>query len=154
MFAEGYYYGTLLGGQTGESIRKGTPQITLVWKVTHAWNGEKYEPLLNPENKEVVLYFTERTEDRTIGQLNALGFNGNYRKPEFSVKHGPLQCKHEDYNGKLEERWNIPGARAKKASEDTLRMLEERWKSITSGAVEQPPVDESDGLPAPEMVPF
>jgi len=40
-------------------------------------------------------------------KLKAVGFNEDWTNPAFSVKEFELYCKHEEYNGDQQERWDI-----------------------------------------------
>jgi hypothetical protein len=65
-------------------------------------------------------------------RLTALAFNGDFENPD--VTHEPVQltCKHEEYQGKTQERWDLAefATRERQAPQaDEIRKLKARWNT-------------------------
>jgi len=124
---------------------KGTPYLEVCFEV-------------ESHKKFVKLWLTEKSMDRTMKLLADLGFNNDFKNPVMQAK-GPfdLECKHEEWNGKVYESWTFWGVRqaapiaASKAAE-----LSARYKSV-AGVVPKPatpmPTPAPSRAPAVPLVP-
>ncbi len=162
-------YGAYLVGATTTKASTGTPQIVLEFKVSFRAENGQWKALPEQKERRVYLSLSSAAWSYSQEKLNALGFNGDFNAPKFSATKSQLVCTHETYNNKLHERWDLPGGggrQLEKAPDDMIRDLNARWQSMSAPPIgqpeyappaaqtERPPVDESDGLPAPEVVPF
>lgn len=121
---------------------KGTPYLEVTFEV-------------ESHKKFVKLWLTEKSADRTMRLLSDLGFNGDFKNPVLANK-GPfdLECKHEEFNGKVYESWMFWGVRqappivASKAAE-----LSARYKSI-AGVVPKPAAPMPPAVSKPPAAPI
>ena len=93
MIDPGTYEAQLTDWGTGSSV-KGTPYVWTKWSVEE-------------ESRTVYSYLSSKAFDISFKKLNALGFNGDFTNPDFEKKHTELSCTHEEYDGKLKERWDF-----------------------------------------------
>lgn len=132
MTPEGIYQGLLVNATYAKWGAKETPGMRLDFKciaykttVSAGW-----EKLREPVDASVYLYTSDKSWEYTEAKLYKLGFNGKFREPQFAddtYESGVvLNCKHEDYNGKTQVRWDVSFGSAKPA--DDIDALEEKWR--------------------------
>ena len=145
----GYYYGRLVEIGTDRSS-KGTPCIYIVWEVTHQDVGGEWAPM-QAERRTTRWWTNEKAESFTVDKLIALGFNGDLDRPEFTGPNDPrkgitLECRHEEYQGKVQERWDTPAAQVERTpwKGDEKRTFKAKFQ--TRRAASQAP---TAGAPAP-----
>lgn len=113
---EGAYLGTLTKGAVGVVGKKNTPAMCLTFQV-------------EDQVRTVYLYLSEAALPHTEKKLVSLGFNGIYEAPEFTrTERVELRCKHEEYEGKTMERWDL-GFLPKPADKDTLSTLSAKFRA-------------------------
>lgn len=122
----GNYVGKPISGRYTESKQKGTPSVEVTFDVM----GHK---------KVIHFYLSEKAEERSMLLLKELGFNNNWEAMAFSDVEVELQCKHEEYNGKPQERWNFWGANQSAPIDiNKAKSLSARFKSVAGPAVPRP----------------
>lgn len=125
---EGNYKANLAGMVFGESS-KGTPQIEFIVDVQVSTN--------DPRRRSIILYFTPKVKDsgKTVAQeseetLEKFGFNGKPKEPWCKVTEFEVYCRHEEYEGKMRERWNFSsGSRTRPATNAAMEQFEQRWRA-------------------------
>lgn len=136
------YRGKPISGRYTESKNKGTPGVEVTFDVM----GHK---------KSITMYLSEKAEERTMKLLADLGFNGDFENMAFKDAEVELSCKHEEYNGKVYEKWNYWGEQqAAPIDISKAKSLTARFKSVAGPAVPKPmtpPV--MPKAPAPSMAP-
>lgn len=142
--------GTYLGRMTdcGQSKAKtGTPFFWIEFKIEYEAVNGNWEPI-EPTSRDVEFYLTDAAWDSSISKLKSLGWNGNLDAPEFGpeVAAGiPLECKHEEYNGKTRERFGLPYAGRERTPLDRAEQralqakLAKEFKERPAGAPAAPP---------------
>lgn len=129
MMNEGDYQGCIETAAV-TTARTGTPQMEIgVW-VDEQNRRTVYMPLTDTARSTWV--------DAT---LEFLGFNGNFADPVFDAKFYepgelPLRCKHDAYNDKPNEKWEINrgGRTNTPAGRDIVARLNADWKARHGGA--------------------
>lgn len=125
----GKYYGTAPRATTTKS-RSGTPQIVVMFDVGHVWKGGQWEPMPTTYERSVYLSLSEAAIEYTEKKLKRLGFNADFDDPQFTAESAELECREEEYQGKVREKWDIytgPPA-VEKADETTIAELNRVWK--------------------------
>ena len=130
---EGDYWGVLRQASVGVSKTNKTPQMVMVFSVTHEATGEGWKEIQQAD-RTIYWALTDKALPYAEEKLRFLGFNGDYGNPQFGEKSQgcSLRCKHEDYKGNTQERWDLAewgGAGAEKAGDDVIRLLNAQWKS-------------------------
>lgn len=124
MYDEGDYYGTL-GKACGTEASTGTPMLELeVW-------------IDNNNSRRVYLPLTDVARAKWVDDtLEFLGFNGDPLAPEFDPKFYeegslPLRCRHDEYNGKIREKWDINRGAGSNAPmrPDVAARIKADWKA-------------------------
>lgn len=99
----------LMGTQNSAN---GTPFLFLQGKITHvSQNGQAIE-VPEPAGRTVRLYLSEKAFPYTMDRLNPLGFNGDFSNPQLGGEHAKgvwAECSAGTYDGKPQERWQLPG---------------------------------------------
>lgn len=135
-YPSGPYIGKVLEQNLGESKNKGTPQLVLKFQIINEVDrisGERLE-LERCEERWVYLYLTEKAMDMALKSLKALGYKRSslkYLDPnvdgfqDLAGTEVELYCKHEEYEGDLNERWSISTPReTKPVDASSLRKLD------------------------------
>lgn len=137
MYDEGKYFGKLAGCGTAESKKK-IPYFWIEFEVTHRDNAGEWAEV-GIEKRTVFLYLSDQSMPYTMPKLEKLGFNGDFAKPELSPPSDwnggiMVECKHETYEGKPREKWELAGAggdgmQHQELSADQIRRLNALWKN-------------------------
>jgi hypothetical protein len=88
------YRGKPVSGRYIESKLKGTPGMEVCFDI----QGHK---------KHITFWLSEKAEEKTMRLLGDLKFNGDFENPAFGDVEVQLECKHEEYNGKPQEKWSF-----------------------------------------------
>jgi len=136
---------------------KGGSQMAVVFDVTHVADAGQWAPLPTPIERTLYLSFSDNAWEYTEKKLLALGFNGDFNAPDFAdeakFEGVELNCRHEEYNGKTTERWELAkwgGAKEiVKADNDAIRQLSAKWKSRTAAPAPKPAGRPTPPPPAP-----
>jgi len=126
MIDEGRYTAHLVSVTFGKSKGTGTPCIASEWAI----EGED-------TNRTVYTYLSKKAKKNSYKKLKAMGFNGDYADPDFTVTTTELLCTHEEYTNKetdeTEDRerwefanWGSPGI--EDADAKTIKQLNAEWK--------------------------
>lgn len=117
MLDEGYYTGSISECVFAEG-KSGNVEVVL-----------KFD-LGDNAIRTVYLYTTDAAWPYTREKLERLGWNGNTDTPEFSAGTNiELRCRHDEYQGKTTEKWDIaPGMKAA-APTDKRKRLEALWRA-------------------------
>lgn len=171
-FAAGRYWGKLIAQGMGESKEKKTPFFAATFEIVGKVDLAKPDgDLLDCPNgqRTIYLYITDKTVDRVIEDLKALG----YDKPAFrfldpetpgfvdlSGREIGLYCTHEEYDGKFREKWGIhrdgAGPKIEPLDQKGLKALDNLFnKQLKALAVPAEPAKAADPATnhAPETVP-
>lgn len=131
MYDEGNYKGCVEVLVFGLSGKKGTEQMEIRFYLDEN------------TRKSAMLYFTPATEDQSMETLHALGFNGDFKAPAIAERYYKgyeleVYCKHEDYEGKPVERWNIGGGGGKPAPDDLAARRSAEFRARFGGNTAPP----------------
>jgi hypothetical protein len=155
MLPDGVYYGTISGAQVGKSAKKQTPQIVITFRITHQADSSKPEGsvAIAPATASVYVYLSEGAWLYSEKKLEALGFNFDWTNPAFTEKGSWLTLKHELYEGKQQERWELPGdggGAGEALTADEIRTLTARRqkKQPTTRPRPTPPAQQEAAQPA------
>jgi hypothetical protein len=133
MYQPGTYWMGELRLGTAESD-KGTPYFFIEGRITHMANGDKTEEVPNPDQRTIFMYLSDKAYPYTVDKLDALGFNGDFGKPALAPEHMAgiwVTCKHETYDGKLKERFELPGGgiEHKAVTADAIRKINAMYRA-------------------------
>lgn len=126
----------------GESSNKGTPYARVNLGIT---DGDKSGKSIYHD-----LYMTEKTIEKTVRALRALGFVGESfedfigQKPSAEVE---FEIVHEEYNNRVRAKVSRIGKPQKRLSSDELEALTDKFSGLLTGTT---PPDES-GNPADDL---
>lgn len=137
----GKYHGTLKSGVVTVSQAKKTPQFALVFDVTHWWDGAAWQALNPSVERTMYLAMSDGAWEYSERKLKTLGFDENFESPGFDpevMNQGvELLCAHENYEGKIQERWELANwggsANLEPAPSDVVRMIAAKWKARNGG---------------------
>lgn len=110
-FEPGMYFMSTPTMGTANS-KNGKPFLFLQGNITHvSINGE---PIAVPDVSErtVRLFLSDAAFPYTMDRLKPLEFNGDFVEPKLGGEHLKgvwVECSHETYEGKVQERWQLPG---------------------------------------------
>lgn len=131
MREQGRYQGNITASVFAAAKNTGSPQFVIECEV-FTLDGTP------SGTAKVYLSCSDKAWDYTEPKLKRLGFNGDFEKPEFSNGQGiNLTCKHEEYQGKQQEKWDLGGGMPQPAGADVTKTFAARWKS-TNGAAPKP----------------
>lgn len=136
MWEAGKYRGNPISGLLGKA-KTGTPQFVVTFEIEQS----------EGQTREVFLFLSEGSIDNTMDKLDRLGFGGDFANPTFNCPEPvELECRHEEWNGKTREKWDLGFAREHKPLEaDETRRLSALWKSRKPSG---PPSSKPAGRPA------
>jgi len=133
---------------------KGTPLLDVVIALTHVLDGEAWRDV-TPFDRHLRIYLSDAAMDTAKEKLETIGFNGDFLIPQIDGdKWIQLACTHEDYKGKLYEKWELAnwgGSKERQApTADVLRKLNARYSSVPKAqpvALNSEPPGPSDDIP-------
>lgn len=87
----------------------GKPYMAVVLQVSHHDDGSGTPRAIDPVNRTLSLWMTDAAWEHTRDKLKALGFHGDFEKPQFTLPADGvwLTMSHETYNGKEREKWEL-----------------------------------------------
>jgi len=147
MLNPGIYLGRMTECGQSESKEKKTPYFWIEFKIEYVAVNRTWEPI-DPTSRDINFYLSEGAWDISIANLKSLGWNGNLESPQFSPEVSTginLECTHEDYKGKMQERWSLPYAGRDRAPLDRAAQralqakLAKEFKDRPAGAPMAPP---------------
>lgn len=108
MKAEGLYYSRKIKkAALTETKTKKSPQVTLVFEVQFVSDDGEWIAV-DPFEAYIHWSLAGGAQQYTMEKLERIGFNGDFGNPEFDFGDGvSLWCKHDDYNGKTKEKWDL-----------------------------------------------
>lgn len=134
MMSPGRYHARLKEATTGKAST-GTPQMALVFTVTHVQDGNAWAEI-EPTERTVYVALTDAAWETSQQKLELLGFQGDFGTPKFReavyAEGVELDCNEDEYKGKVRERWELVGwgtRRMAAAPADLTRQLNARWKA-------------------------
>ena len=148
MTEAGNYWGTLKGGQTGVA-QSGNPKVTLTFTVTHVAAGQEWESIRDPFGCYVDIALTDNAWPYSQKKLESLGFNGDFGDGmAFTETGAKLVCKHDNYEGRIREKWELDGGfgERQQADANTVRKLNALWKA--KNGTPKPPAGKPKAPPA------
>lgn len=150
---EGNYYGTVARGVTTKS-QKGHPQIAVAFNVTHQAVGDKWVELSEDFERSMFLSLHANAKGYSQEKLRILDFNGDFDEPEFTKEGVALTCRHEMYEGKSRERWELTAYQGgdfnpEKTDGETIRTLNAWWAATRGGKPTGAP-----SMPSGSAIPF
>lgn len=149
---EGTYSGVVVGATTCESSAKKTPQIAIHIQVEHVANAAGEWEKIQPEQRTAYLALTDAAWGYTQEKLNRLAFNGDFDAPEFTREPALFECRHDTYEGKTREKWDLAGGGTgapDKAASDVIRKLNSRWKAAAAARPAAGPAAKAPPPPPP-----
>jgi len=136
MEAAGSYFGHIVEMGAGNTPNTGTPYLFATWEITHVAENGDWRELPESFRRDSTWWLTDKRWPQTQKVLEIVGFNGDFKAPAASgdaVDSGmELECRHEDYNGKTHERWDLPyggGGSHTPPPDDVLRRWGAKWKA-------------------------
>ncbi len=171
MYEQGQYHCEVTSQGFSES-QSGTPFFFLkVEPDSYIEAGGEVRPVHDVAERTVYMYLTDKTNDRVIGQLRELGFDGSsFRELEpgggysFVGDTIILRCEHDVYENKRREKWDIPFSGGAEQTEGVARRLDRLFgadlKRTATNPVKQPtsppsePTNIGTGEAAADDVPF
>jgi hypothetical protein len=121
-YNKGRYWVEVIDQALGASKAKGTPQFVLKVSILGTVNEDepdKYDAC-QPGDRSIYLYFTPKSAEYALQDLQSIGFDKTsmkYLSPETPGYHNfngttfIAECRHEEYNGDSQEKWQIAGDR-------------------------------------------
>ena len=145
----GTYYGTKPRGVVAKT-KEGKPQLAVTFDVAHVAENGAWKPMGSAYERTVFMSFSDAAMPYTEDKLQKLGFNGDFDNPAFSVEGVSLECRHEQYNGRQTEKWDLSGGTftPEKADDETIRHLNRLWKARQVGKAKAPAGNPSSPPPA------
>jgi len=159
----GTYYAYQTSAVSAESQR-GLPQVVITLRIGHMHDEHRLQDdqwieLPEPLERRLYLACSNKAWPWTQKKLAMLGFKGDFETMEFDpsiIAQGvELTCKHEEYQNRLRERWelaNFGGGEAKALSIEDCKKLNALWRASEANAARNesaphPPVQEDQGVP-------
>jgi hypothetical protein len=148
-FEAGRYYCQVIDGQYGVTVQnneKKTPLFYVDFQPTHrSAIGTDGQPAWvetgTADTRTLRLYLSDGAMGYSLEKLQRLGFNGDFQAPALNgVADGvELECKHESYNGKTQERWDLPavGFVREAPTVDLIRRLNAQYKQAMASKAAQ-----------------
>lgn len=141
----GNYFGRLVKWGTGTSKEKGTPYIFLDFDVTHfaennEWTDISSQSSVSPARRTINLYLSDNAWPFTKEKLERLGFNGSFDDESMDFGDEPktkgveLYVKHDEYDGKTREKWDLTGGGGFEhtpPAKDVTRKYAAKWRAET-----------------------
>lgn len=132
MIEPGRYIGTLQMVGVSES-RNGTPFVYGEYAVT-----ADDEPVM----RTVRFYLSDAAWETSKVKLETVGFNGDFSAPAFTQQETELACTHDEYQGKVRERWELASWGGKDpAPETVIEKLNAKWKRGGAATAGPKPVE-------------
>ena len=154
MMQPGRYLGRNPRGIPDTRGQNNTPFMVVTVEVTHIVANGDWQELPSCGVRDLWLAMSDAAWPYTEKKLVALGFNGDFRAPEFdlSAKDGwvELVCEHQQYEGQTKERWSLAswGDRERTPpADDVMRALTAKWEHGRQQFSERP------APPAPPAMP-
>jgi hypothetical protein len=136
MNQEGTYHGYLQNGVVTTSKGTGAEQMAVQFEITMLAVDGDWKPLSAPIKTTLYMSFSDAAWPFTEAKLKHLGFNGNFDDPDFSdeakTEGVDLNCRHEEYNGKMSEKFelaNFGGGPKKLEDKSAINRLQQRWNA-------------------------
>lgn len=141
MFSPGTYHGVVREITPSVTKQKQSPQMSIKVEVQFRANGSSWEAVDSAE-RWIHLSMSGRAAEYTMRKLDAIGFNGDFNDPKVSADAMSdnagidLICKHETYNGKPQERFELPFDDFEPTPLDAtgIRQMNELWRQRNCGA--------------------
>lgn len=147
-YREGLHQVEFIGQEFGEND-KGTPTLSLEFLVLAEYKeGQPWDFQAGEQKKRTLRrYLTDKTVNYFVEDIQRLGAKGvtsfKMLDPNTPGHHSfvgfktDLWCKHEEYDGNLVERWQVPMGEAtpmKKVDPAKLRALDNQFGAALKGA--------------------
>jgi len=144
-----------------------TPFMVVTLDVCHVAAAGQWQELTTPVQRSLWLATTDAAWPYTEKKLRALGFNGDFRAPEFTIPvdngdEGWVQliCDHETYEGQTREKWGLAkwgDQERTPPADDVMRRLKAKWEQDGQQYSESPaapvPPDMPRNTRAPQAPP-
>ena len=152
MLDQGFYAGIKksIGMDTSKS---GTALIDIVFTVTLHSVGGKWVPI-DPVEKHVRIYLSEAAWASSQQKLDHIGFNGDFTTPDITSEWVNLECQHQMYENKKQEKIELSGWGTQRErvvpNNDALRKLTARYQSDSANSKQpetKPPETPTSTLP-------
>ena len=177
LYDRGLYRVRIDNQQLGES-QNGNPQIVLTFTPLGQYDMKDNSLFTCPsEARSAFMTITDNTIDFILETLRHLGFQGNsfaQLDPDTTGFHDfrgvecDAYCKHDEYEGKTKEKWNISRGKVtlnvKPLEKKDLRALDAKFgkklkatPAATNGPTKAPPARgqaPAPAAPVPEDIPF
>jgi len=155
MNAAGIYSGTLMEAGMEELGKNKTPCMYLQYEIGYISNGSDWDALERPIRRDVKFWLSDAAYDNTCDTLESMGWNFDFVNPKFAnenVNNAVLECEHDEYQGKVNERWYLSeykGFSRQSVPKEMLRKLSARFNTRKVASVK--PVTNS---PPPVKLPW
>lgn len=146
----GQYSATKTKIVTTESGAKKTPAMAIGFNVTHLWDGKEWQAVAAPFERTTFLYLSDGAWPYTADKLADLQFNGDFQNPQIGDDPFTVECRHEQYEGKTREKWELTGGgkfEAEPAPSEVARRFSAKWRN-ERGAPKAPPPGKPASPPA------
>ena len=149
----GNYYGRLAeAGMDTLNNEKQTMFMYLTFSVTNVFINGAWQDI-EPVNRDVKLFMSDKARPYTERTLETLGFNGDFENPQFKpeLHNGTeLVCTHNaPPNGKEYEEWNLSGGQRERTApnKDKLKRLRLRWSTNKTASTVPPNPSAAANIP-------
>lgn len=158
----GIYYGVPTEGVLCESNNK-NPQFAVKFDVSKIANNGDWQDLPAPIERTVFVSLTDRAMEYSLDRLDKIGFNGDFSAPAFATDGVNLLCKHDTYNGKTLEKWEIytegSGPQIKPVDDSVLRTVQAKFNAMRknkrrNASVPVPPPEPAAATAEDDDLPF
>lgn len=164
MLPEGSYLAQNPVGGMDTRGANNTPFMVVALDIVYGSRDGSWHELQEPAKRSLWLATTDGAWPYTEKKLRAMGFNGDFREPEFIVPADDngaawveVICRHEEYEGKIREKWELAkwGDQDRTPpADDVIRKLQAKWKQGDPGYSERPtPPDMPHNDRAPQAPP-
>lgn len=144
---------------------KQTPYIYIEGDITHVQSGTTPEGEIvwdntgRVERRTVFLYLSDAAFQYSADKLDALGWNGDFQNPVLANDAAQgihVECTQETYEGKLRDRFNLPGKGIdhKPVDANTLRKINAMYRQRKVAAKAPPKKPSTQPVPAGAVDPI
>ena len=159
---EGIYLGRLMEKGVDAVGEKDTPRLFLIYEITHVARNGDWEDVRQTFRRTVSFWLSDKAYSQSLENLEAMGWNGEFREPEFTNpnvnENVNLECTHEEYQGKPQERWSLLDYQGeyqrKKVSNDVMELLEAKRDTEKLNSFAPPRAPAPASVPAADDIPF
>lgn len=129
----GNYDNCVLKESVTSTTKNGHPQMVITFSIANTGVNRTVRFMLNSDKKGKD---GKTNIERSVEQLQRLGFNGNFEDPDFSAEvkttGTTLRMKVNEWEGKQQEEWSL-GFKHEKAAGNVLTDLNKTYRALAGG---------------------